>query len=193
MATQSVHANFRKNSLLGTQKSAGGIQAVGELNSPFTAPFYFTACGCDTQGTVDNNDTCDENGICTCQNGNIEGDKCDTCIAGYSNFPTCSIDCKWGEWSNCSTSCGLGSQKRVPGTNFDGMNCTGESTRECNLGLCQHDCEEITTCNLCIWSKCEWCTKISDDQGKVVVITNKHINQLKFYQDFYNLYFILIF
>ena len=29
------HANFRKNSLLGTQKSAGGIQAVGELNSPF--------------------------------------------------------------------------------------------------------------------------------------------------------------
>ena len=35
MGTQSVHANFQKNSLLGTQKSAGGIQAVGELNSPF--------------------------------------------------------------------------------------------------------------------------------------------------------------
>ena len=35
MGTQSVHANFQKNSLSGTQKSARGIQSVGEMNSPF--------------------------------------------------------------------------------------------------------------------------------------------------------------
>ena len=64
---------------------------VKQLNSNyFTACFVFIlACACDTQGTVDNADTCDENGVCTCQNY-VEGDKCDTCSAGYYNYPACT-------------------------------------------------------------------------------------------------------
>ena len=51
--------------------------------------FVISACACDTRGTVDNADTCDDSGKCDCQ-GNVDGDKCNTCSAGYSNFPTCT-------------------------------------------------------------------------------------------------------
>ena len=46
-------------------------------------------CDCETKGTVDNKDTCDHNLVCTCQD-NIQGEKCDDCSPGYSNFPSCT-------------------------------------------------------------------------------------------------------
>ena len=51
--------------------------------------FFFAACACNTQGTVGNNNTCDDSSVCSCQ-VKVEGDKCDTCSAGYSNFPACT-------------------------------------------------------------------------------------------------------
>ena len=54
-----------------------------------TAFFSFIACACDTQGTVGNDVTCNDNGECSCKY-NVEGDKCDTCSAGYYNFPACT-------------------------------------------------------------------------------------------------------
>ena len=46
-------------------------------------------CNCETRGTVRNKDTCDLNGVCTCQD-NFEGEKCDKCSPGHSNFPSCT-------------------------------------------------------------------------------------------------------
>ena len=43
-------------------------------------------------GTVDNADICDKNGECSCK-AHVGGDKCDTCSAGYYNFPACT-----GKW-----------------------------------------------------------------------------------------------
>ena len=54
--------------------------------------FSFVDCACDTQGTVGNDVNCNDNGICNCK-ANIDGDKCDTCSAGYYNFPACT-----GRW-----------------------------------------------------------------------------------------------
>ena len=51
--------------------------------------YNFVGCGCETQGTVGNTDTCDPNGQCTCK-AHVEGDKCDECSAGYFSFPTCT-------------------------------------------------------------------------------------------------------
>ena len=57
---------------------------IGGLNIDLT-----DCVDCDARGTVDNSDSCDGNGVCTCKE-NVEGDKCDTCSAGYYNFPTCT-------------------------------------------------------------------------------------------------------
>ena len=51
--------------------------------------FSFVDCACDRQGTVGNKHTCDGNGECSCK-ANVEGDKCDTCSAGYYSFPACT-------------------------------------------------------------------------------------------------------
>ena len=51
--------------------------------------YSFVACVCETQGTIGNSILCDENGRCNCKS-NVEGDKCDTCSAGYYNFPACT-------------------------------------------------------------------------------------------------------
>ena len=48
--------------------------------------FQISACGCNTQGS--NGNSCSPNGVCSCK-ANIIGSKCDSCAAGYSNFPTC--------------------------------------------------------------------------------------------------------
>ena len=60
-----------------------------ELNNTF----FYSACDCEKQGTVDNDDTCDDNGACKCK-ANFNGDKCDTCSAGFYNFPACT-----GRWN----------------------------------------------------------------------------------------------
>ena len=53
-------------------------------------PFFpFVACACDTQGTFGNAVTCNGNGVCSCK-ANVGGAKCDTCSAGYYNFPACT-------------------------------------------------------------------------------------------------------
>ena len=51
--------------------------------------FPSLACGCETQGTIDNAVTCDSYGACSCK-ANVEGAKCDNCSAGYFNFPACT-------------------------------------------------------------------------------------------------------
>ena len=43
-------------------------------------------CKCSEDGAVDS--SCDDTGICTCK-GQISGDKCDKCLPGHYNFPTC--------------------------------------------------------------------------------------------------------
>ena len=54
--------------------------------------FLFPACDCYVQGS--NDITCDDNGICSCK-VNFINDKCDTCAAGYFDFPTCEGKCKY--------------------------------------------------------------------------------------------------
>ena len=50
---------------------------------------YFLECGCNTEGTIGNPETnCDQNGNCRCK-VNVEGEKCNSCIPGYYNFPNC--------------------------------------------------------------------------------------------------------
>ena len=61
--------------------------------SQLTKCFIFhSACACETQGTVGNVDSCNDNGVCTCK-PNVEGAKCDTCSAGFYNFPDCTGRC----------------------------------------------------------------------------------------------------
>ena len=48
--------------------------------------FLIPDCFCNEQGS--NDITCDDNGICSCR-VNFTNDKCDTCAAGYFDFPTC--------------------------------------------------------------------------------------------------------
>ena len=54
--------------------------------------FFHLACACEKQGTVGNGDTCNDDGVCNCK-ANVEGVKCDKCLAGYFNFPACT-----GKW-----------------------------------------------------------------------------------------------
>ena len=63
------------------------VSQIQMQSSKLTA--LFLACACNTQGTVGNNNTCDNNGVCPCQE-NVQGHKCDKCSYGYSNFPTCT-------------------------------------------------------------------------------------------------------
>ena len=43
-------------------------------------------CKCSEDGAVDS--SCDDTGMCTCKS-QISGDKCDKCLPGHYNFPTC--------------------------------------------------------------------------------------------------------
>ena len=43
-------------------------------------------CKCSEDGAVDS--SCDDTGKCTCKN-QATGDKCDKCLPGHYNFPTC--------------------------------------------------------------------------------------------------------
>ena len=46
----------------------------------------FPACECNTNGTANGDDTCDQaTGQCNCTE-NVEGLKCDTCSDGYYDF-----------------------------------------------------------------------------------------------------------
>ena len=48
--------------------------------------FNFKACNCNGDGST--GITCDDTGLCSCKD-NFMNDKCDTCNAGFFNFPTC--------------------------------------------------------------------------------------------------------
>ena len=85
---------------------------IHECTSIFIHTF-FLACGCNINGTEPDYDEqkqaifkCKDNGQCTCKPGkNIDGDKCDRCREGFTNFPECD-KCleanRWGE--NCHDS-----------------------------------------------------------------------------------------
>ena len=70
------------------QVDGRNLFAFNKLNNPF----FPLACACEKQGTVGNVDTCDDNGACNCK-ANVYGEKCDTCSAGFYNFPACT-----GRW-----------------------------------------------------------------------------------------------
>ena len=56
------------------------------VGSKYYLIFQISACDCDTQGS--NGYSCDANGICSCK-ANILGSKCNSCVGGRFNFPTC--------------------------------------------------------------------------------------------------------
>ena len=45
-------------------------------------------CNCDTEGSVGIN--CDYYGKCSCEIGNVIGDKCNSCAEGFYGFPDCT-------------------------------------------------------------------------------------------------------
>ncbi|KAM7440987.1 hypothetical protein ABFA07_009879 [Porites harrisoni] len=81
------------------------------------------------------------NGGLECPGASEETEKC--------NSSPCPVDGKWGawvEWNVCSTSCGLGTQRRFRSCNkprpaFGGRECTGpkDETRNCSQGSCPVD------------------------------------------------------
>ncbi len=48
----------------------------------------YVDCKCDLEGSTGIN--CDYDGKCTCKNGYIIGDKCDSCADGFYGFPQCT-------------------------------------------------------------------------------------------------------
>ena len=52
--------------------------------------FYNTGCHCNKEGTVEEDGAfkCDDYGKCPCLT-NINGTKCDKCIANHFSFPQC--------------------------------------------------------------------------------------------------------
>lgn len=48
----------------------------------------FQACDCETDGTFDNLDVCNDNGECDCK-VNVAGEKCEVCDDGYYGWPAC--------------------------------------------------------------------------------------------------------
>ncbi|MCX6732805.1 MAG: hypothetical protein NTV98_04675 [Candidatus Roizmanbacteria bacterium] len=72
-----------------------------------------------------------------------------TVLANWWNDP---VDCVWGEWGNCSKSCGTGTQSRKiaqPAEN-GGAECTGPYTQDCNTTPCPVNCVwgEWSTCSV---------------------------------------------
>ena len=57
------------------------------LSSNFRVHPYVD-CKCDLEGSIGNN--CDYDGNCTCANGNVIGDKCNSCADGFYGFPQCT-------------------------------------------------------------------------------------------------------
>merc|ERR1712129_254137 len=54
------------------------------------------------------------------------------------------IDCKWGQWGTCSTTCGNGISKRVieQQAQHGGKQCDFfQVTKKCNLKKCPIDCK----------------------------------------------------
>ena len=47
---------------------------------------HISECKCSEDGAVDS--SCDDAGMCTCKS-QISGDKCDKCLPGHFNYPTC--------------------------------------------------------------------------------------------------------
>lgn len=52
----------------------------------YVYPTHFSACNCDSQGTIGL--TCNEDGVCNCEH-NFDGEKCNKCKDGFYNFPVC--------------------------------------------------------------------------------------------------------
>ena len=47
----------------------------------------YTACDCDSQGSL--TESCNKSGMCICKSNNIEGEKCSKCAQNLYNFPNC--------------------------------------------------------------------------------------------------------
>jgi hypothetical protein len=77
------------------------------------------------------------------------GKKCDVLLQRQAcNAQACPVDCvvgAWASWSECSKSCGTGSQSKARSINvnvaFGGKKCPGlKSSRACNAQACPVDC-----------------------------------------------------
>eukprot|EP01128_Nolandella_sp_AFSM9_P004201 TRINITY_DN1848_c0_g1_i1.p1 TRINITY_DN1848_c0_g1~~TRINITY_DN1848_c0_g1_i1.p1 ORF type:complete len:516 (+),score=77.39 TRINITY_DN1848_c0_g1_i1:195-1742(+) len=100
------------------------------------------SCGGGTQSRSRSKSPAASNGGTDCSGASSESRDCNTGL--------CPVDCLWGPWSGysqCSASCGGGSQTRTrsiqtPNAN-GGAACTGSSSenRDCNTTPCAIDCE----------------------------------------------------
>ena len=91
-----------------------------------------------TPGAV--NDSC---GFCTPTGDEICDNQIDDDCDGYIDLEDTDcqqpIDGGWSEWSECSASCGGGTQTRTctnPEPQFGGLDCVGEASQSCNTQSC---------------------------------------------------------
>jgi hypothetical protein len=105
------------------------------------------------------------------------GRKCDVLSESQScNKQACPVDCvvsKYGAWSECSKSCGTGSQSQSRSINinvaYGGKKCPGlKSTRACNKQACPVDC---VVSKYGAWSECSKSCGTGDQSRKRTVTT----------------------
>jgi len=90
-----------------------------------------------------------------------------------SNFCADCVWTNWTQWSDCSTSCGTGSQERSRGIAVElkgrGKNCSGpaKETKMCNQEECPVDCVQSDWKD---WSSCEpYCDGVQSRIRKILV------------------------
>ncbi|GFS13654.1 laminin subunit alpha, partial [Elysia marginata] len=79
-------------------------------------------CNCNTYGTVDRNTSChQETGKCDCK-PNVDGRRCDTCLAGHHTFPEC-LSCGCDTRGTHEEICDQRTSECLCKDNVEGMFC----------------------------------------------------------------------
>jgi hypothetical protein len=82
--------------------------------------------------------------------GQITYETRETCVGDDQCKVISPIDCQWSDWSECSLSCGGGTQTRIIETypSNGGQECGNKATQDCNTQNCPIDCQWSD------WSEC---------------------------------------